>query len=137
MDGPHRTLKAQGERMERRMNTAAEWSIHVTLVNQEKVHSEWDALAQDPLIQVRYLRKLPWNPPWDWYPSSLVHWGLSADESRPRLWFAGVPQGQEQRVFETLVAAIGRRRRLLSPLTEENLRTIQSPVHLAILTTPG
>lgn len=119
------------------MNAAEKWPIQVTVVNDKKTPSDWGVLPQDPLIEVHYRRKLPWNPPWDWYPSSLVHWGLAADAGRPRLWFAGVPQGQERRGFETLVDAIGRRRRLLSPLTEENLRTIQSPLHLAILTTPG
>ncbi len=118
------------------MNAAAGWAIHVTVVNDKNAPSDSSVLPQDPM-EVHYLPELPWNPPWDWYPSSLLHWGLSAGEERPRLWFAGMPQGHERRVFETLAAAIGRRRRLLSPLTEENLWTIQSPLYLAVLTTPG
>lgn len=81
---------------------------------------------------------LEWEPPWDWYPCQLPQWGISAaSEETPRAWFAGEPQGQELRVWENLVMAVGRKQRILSPLTEEIIQRVQKPVRMAILTTPG
>ena len=88
------------------------------------------------LAAFRVMASLPWRPPWPWYPAELPHWGIAAPGEAPRVWFAGRPQGQEKKVFEEIILAVGRRRDALSPLTRANLDTLAAPVVLAVLTTP-
>lgn len=89
-------------------------------------------------VQVQAVSEMGWTPPWPWYPQILSQWGLSnAGDRVARAWFAGVPQGQERRVFEALVDAIQHRRRILSPLTEKTVAGLRSIVPIAVLTTPG
>lgn len=90
------------------------------------------------LVRVKAVPQMGWAPPWPWYPRKLPHWGLaSSDEEEARAWFAGVPQGQEARVFESLLESVQYRRRVLSPMTMETLAGGTGTVHLAVLTTPG
>ncbi len=94
-----------------------------------------DDLSEE-LVAFRAMGSLPWQPPWPWYPIKLAHWGIAPPGEVPRVWFAGRPQGQEKRVFDEIILAVGRRRDALSPLTRANLDTLAAPVVLAVLTTP-
>lgn len=97
-----------------------------------------DVWPEGDAIQVEAVSTMGWTPPWPWYPNHLPHWGLRPPGSaRARAWYAGVPKGQERRTFETLIEAMRRGRRVLSPLTEETLSGITRMVPMAVLTTPG
>ncbi|PSR23496.1 MAG: hypothetical protein C7B45_02865 [Sulfobacillus acidophilus] len=111
------------------------WPVYLSLVN--SLHTDW--IPADPLLSVQPLRALSWCPPWPWYPKDLPHWGISpAPGPVARVWFAGNPQGQERRVFDVVVEAVGRKRRLLHPVTEATLAPLgKTHIAVAVLTTPG
>ncbi len=89
-------------------------------------------------VQVQAVSEMGWTPPWSWYPRDLTHWGLAgAGDLVARAWFAGVPAGQEERLFETLIDALQHRRQILSPLTENTVAGLDATVPIAVLTTPG
>lgn len=111
------------------------WPVPVTRVGTGD--GTW-ILGDDQLV-INVASTLGWTPPWSWYPKTLAHWGIAARAGEePRAWFAGIPQGQERRIWDALLDAVGRRRQLLSPLTSETIQRVMSPgVRIAILTTPG
>ncbi len=109
------------------------WPVTLTVVN-----ADFDSVPR--LLDGVDVRLADRHPEfaWAWYPSRLPHFGVGgAAEEEPRLWFAGSPQGQELGVFDTLITAVGRRQRLLSPATEAAARAIDWPLHVAVLTTPA
>lgn len=111
------------------------WPVPVTLVGM--ANGPW--ILDDDQLVINVASTLGWTPPWSWYPKTLAHSGIAArigDDARA--WFAGIPQGQERRVWDTLLDAVGRRRQILSPLTTETIQRVAVPlVHIAVLTTPG
>lgn len=128
----------QGLRVIRYRRTAVEqnliWPVTLTVVN-----GGLGDVPDLPIgVVVREADQIPDMHGWDWYPRHLPHYGLAPEESdTPRIWFAGVPEGQERTVFETLIMTMGRRQRLLSPLTESAADRIDWPLSAAVLTTPG
>jgi hypothetical protein len=111
------------------------WPVHLTLINTPTL----DFVRADPLLSVQRCNGMPWHFPWPWYPKSLPHWGISADPGPlARVWFAGAPQGQERRIFDAMVEAVGRKRRLLHPVTEATLAALRGArIYVAVLSTPG
>ncbi|MCY0878880.1 MAG: hypothetical protein OWU84_08070 [Firmicutes bacterium] len=106
-------------------------------VSLAQVHRS-DPLLAHPAVDTRCLPKLPFTPPWPWYPSELPHVGIAASGETPRAWFAGIPQGLEWQAFLDTVVAVGRGRRLaISALAAETLATCSLSVTMAVLTTPG
>jgi alkyl hydroperoxide reductase subunit AhpF len=110
--------------------------VFLTAVSDGQRYPEVDGSQLDAEIVQRHLSSLPWDPPWPWYPTQLVHVGISADEGMPRIWFAGPAQGMERSVLQELIAAVDQQRQLLSPLARDTARQIARPVDVAVLTTP-
>ncbi len=116
--------------MESSTNDEALWPVYVQVVGQPAPESLG--------LRIQQLSEMDWVPPWSWYPRDVPHWGLAfSPGDRARAWLAGVPHGQERRMFEGLVQAMRHRRSMLSPLSEDILGQVGRLVHVAVLTTPG
>ncbi|NMP21928.1 hypothetical protein [Sulfobacillus harzensis] len=107
------------------------WPVYVNVIGDQRPE-------EDDAVVVQAVPQMGWAPPWPWYPSGLPHWGLATSSTEAaRAWFAGVPEGQEKRVFADLLEAMKHRRRILSPLTLDTLSGQTTAVHVAVLATPG
>jgi len=95
-------------------------------------------LRQHPLVHVKTVATPP-QVPWTWFPRHLRHLGLASPDAPDvyRVWFWGVPKGQEEGAFEEAVLALGRHRRQLPLPIADQVRHLTVPLTLAILTTPG
>lgn len=112
--------------------------IYLTAVVGAGPGFDWyEEFSDDTPIIHQSLAALPWDPPWPWYPTHVPHWGLAKDGTHPRIWYAGIPKGQERIIFAKLVRAIGRNQGLLSPLARDLACQISGPVRVAVLTTPN
>ncbi len=77
------------------------------------------------------------DKPWPWFPQNVSIYGIGRPGEKVHIWFAGQPVGQEEASWRDLMLAVGRGKKLLTPVAEQMAAEIVKPVNVAVFTTPS